>query len=102
KEVPPPPKPVEKVIKKAEIAEDDKPKVKVVGKIELGTKTSEQKTKPEPEQKEAREVTPPVSEEPVQDTQSPEKEDELVKAEAPQLQGLKILGKIDTNKFDTP
>lgn len=88
-------------VKKAEVEEQDKPKVKVVGKIDLTPKVPE--TKPIVEEK-------PVVVEPVKEVVEappvapvvPEKEvDELVRAEAPQLQGLKIMGKIDTQKFDT-
>ena len=99
KEVPPvvvtPPK---STVKKAEVEEQDKPKVKVVGKIDLTPKVPE--TKPVVEEK-------PVVVEPVKEVVEappvapvvPEKEvDKLVRAEAPQLQGLKIMGKIDTQK----
>lgn len=107
---PPPPEPpkkevpvakaVEKEIKKAEISEEDKPKVKVVGKIDLTPKTPEAKVQPEiPEEPETVPVESKVEDQPVV---TPEKEgDGLVKAEAPQLQGLTILGKIDTEKFDS-
>jgi translation initiation factor IF-2 len=90
-------KPAEKTVKKAEIQEEDKPKLKVLGKIDLTPKAKETK----PVEEKPVEVTPPVAEEikvapPVEEKQ----EDEVVKAEAPQLQGLTILGKIDTNKFE--
>src|SRR5687767_7629680 len=87
-------KPPEKTIKKAEISEEDKPKVKVVGKIDLAPKTAEPKSKEEPEEIEVPQPTPVET---VPEIQPEEKEeDEVVKAEAPQLQGLTILGKIDT------
>ena len=93
--------PPTKTVKKAEIEEKDKPKVKVVGKIDLKPKTAEPKKVVE--EKPVTEAPPPVVETPpVEPTAPEEKEDEIVKAEAPQLQGLKILGKIDTNKFETP
>lgn len=106
--VPEPPKketpatpPATKTVKKAEVEEKDKPKVKVVGKIDLKPKTAEPKKVVE--EKPVTEEPVPVVETPVVVTPVPEeKEDEVVKAEAPQLQGLKILGKIDTNKFETP
>ncbi len=97
KEAPAAPKPPEKV-KKAELEAKDKPKLKVLGKIDLKPKPAEPKpaeeTPPLPEEptivpEPAQEVTPPVKE-----------EDEVVKAEAPQLQGLRIMGKIDTGKLD--
>ena len=65
------------------------PKLKVIGKIEL--------EKPEPEVKEVEipqpepEVIPPI-----------EGENEITRVETPTLKGLKILGKIDTNKFKEP
>ncbi len=95
------PNPFEKTIKKAEVLERDKPKVTVIGKIDLTPKTPE--PKPQPEITEEIDVTEVIGEESGTETQIIEKdEDEVVKAEAPQLQGLTILGKIDTNKFETP
>jgi len=92
--------PVEKTVKKAEVLESDKPKVKVIGKIDLTTKTPEPKIKTE----KPKEVNFPetIGEEVIPVITPIEKEeDEVVKAEAPQLQGLTILGKIDTDKFDS-
>jgi translation initiation factor IF-2 len=99
-------KPVEKVeqveqpVKKTEVEEREKPKLNVIGKIDLTPKT------PEPKKKKI-EAEPPAPE-PVVEAPAPppivvvEKEEETVmKAEAPQLQGLRILGKIDTNKFES-
>jgi translation initiation factor IF-2 len=109
KETPPPPPPppatppvtAEKTVKKAEVDEQDKPKVKVVGKIDLTPKAPE--PKPIAEEKPVVEAPPPVVETPKVEVVPEVKEvDELVRAEAPQLGGLKILGKIDTSKFDTP
>lgn len=97
----PPVTPEVKTVKKAEISEEDKPKVKVVGKIDLKPKTPE--PKPVEEEKPVVEVpeSKPVAEEkPVEVAPEEKDQDELVRAEAPQLQGLTILGKIDTNKFD--
>ncbi|MGB4849751.1 MAG: translation initiation factor IF-2 [Saprospiraceae bacterium] len=94
--------PVEKPVQKAEAPEREKLKVKVVGKIDLTPKAPETKAKeevpeevhiPEPVREEIKPEVKPVEEK--------EKEDELIKAEAPQLQGLTILGKIDTDKFDS-
>ena len=96
---PPAAKPVEKTVKKAEIPEAEKPKVKVVGKIDLTPKVTE---KAKQEETQVPEVPETIGEEAVPEAPAVEKEeDEVVKAEAPQLQGLKILGKIDTNKFET-
>lgn len=93
---------VAKVIKKAEVEEKDKPKVKVVGKIDLSPKTPQPKkeeapieeTKEEPSLPET--IAAPV--EPAEE-RLPE---EVLKADAPKLQGLKILGKIDAKKLETP
>lgn len=90
-------KPAEKAVKKAEVEEKEKPKLKVLGKIDLTPKTKE----PKPEEPAKTEVPPVAGEESGVVAPPGEKEDEVVKAEAPQLQGLKILGKIDTNKFET-
>ncbi len=79
--------------------EDVKAEIKVVGKIDL-------KPKPKKAPAEEEEVVEPVTEDPQvveQAEESPAEEvDETVRAEAPQLKGLKILGKIDTKKFDKP
>ncbi len=98
KEVPPV-VPVDKGVKKAEVPEKEKPKLKVVGKIDLAPKTSEPKTKTD----EVEEVNVPetIGEEVIPEIPVEKEEDELIKAEAPQLQGLTILGKIDTDKFDS-
>ncbi len=74
---------------KAKLDEADMPKLKVVGKIEL--------EKPEPEVKE---VEPPPSE--PETIATVEGENEITRVETPTLKGLKILGKIDTNKFKEP
>ncbi len=93
-------RPPEPPVKKAEVEEHDKPKVKVVGKIDLTPKAPE--VKPIVPEAPVVVIPPVVVEEVVPETPVvPEKEvDELVRAEAPQLQGLRIMGKIDTNKFD--
>ncbi len=86
-------KPAEKTVKKAEVEEKEKPKLKVLGKIDLSPKAkekAEEKKEPEP-QPEPEETTPEIPE---------EKADEIIKAEAPTLSGLTILGKIDTAKLD--
>ncbi len=103
KEVPAPPKPVEKPIIKAEVEERERPKVKVVGKIDLTPKAPETKVVEEKkveEVKEAKEAEE-VKEAPIVVVPEEKEVDEVVKAEAPQLQGLTILGKIDTNKFES-
>ncbi|HMG15454.1 MAG TPA: translation initiation factor IF-2 N-terminal domain-containing protein, partial [Saprospiraceae bacterium] len=101
-------------------AEEYKPQVKVVGKIDL-----------DPPKKEKEipivEPIPVIEEQPVEEVITETKveevvipkvvevmeeipaevvesivDDEIIRAEAPQLKGLKILGKIDTDKFTTP
>ena len=100
KEAPAVTKPAEKSVKKAEVEEKDKPKVKVIGKIDLAPKSPETKTAKE--EKTEKTKTPSTSDAPPVEPATQEKEEEeIVKAEAPQLQGLKILGKIDANKLDT-
>lgn len=78
-------------------------KPKVLGKIELD------KPKPAPKPEKKAEEEPPAAKEEVEEgktTDIPEKEpetaepEELIRAETPQLKGLKILGKIDTSKLD--
>ncbi len=93
--------PAPSTVKKAELDEKDKPKVKVIGKIDLSPKPPQPKTevvkeapKEEPTKAES-EVTPPA---PVEEKVP----DEVLKADAPKLQGLKILGKIDAKKLETP
>jgi len=87
------------------------PRLKVVGKIDLKAKP---KTAPPPKAKEEEpEVVEEKPTEPVQETVESTGEpappvvestpvaapDELIRAEAPELRGLKILGKIDTDKL---
>jgi len=107
-----PEEPKPKVIKPN--IEDYKPQLKVVGKIDLEPKKTEktEKEKPTvPEPKAVEEVKPPVEIQP-EKTESatvptpavepvPE-QDDVIRAEAPTLKGLKILGKIDTDKFTSP
>ncbi len=71
----------------AKLDEDQKPKLKVVGKIDLDKPEPKKKTdKPEAE------AAPPA--------ESPDPAEEIVRIEAPTLKGLKILGKVDTNKLN--
>lgn len=84
---------------KAKIEEADKPKLKVIGKIELEKPEPKQKTQPEPAPtvKTQKAEPEPKREEPVVNI-----EEEITRIEAPTLKGLKILGKVDTNKFKDP
>jgi translation initiation factor IF-2 len=75
--------------------EEAKAEIKVVGKIDLEKAAKAKKTK-----KEEAEVEPEPLEEDEAAPEPTEEKEELVRAETPQLQGLKILGKIDTEKFD--
>ena len=99
KEVVPEPVAKPEVIKPS--IEEYKPQLKVVGKIDLEPKKPEkpapvptpEPVKPEPVEVKAEILPPPEPTIPVVE------EDEVIRAEAPQLKGLKILGKIDTEKF---
>ncbi len=113
----------EEVVETAK-ADDNKPKIKVVGKIELESKKPKpQKTKEEEKKEEvateekvedkkekeeikevAAEKAPEKEKEEIPEEETPEEEagEEMVRAKTPQLKGLKILGKIDTKKFDKP
>ena len=92
--------------------EEYKPQLKVVGKIDLEPKKQEKPTPevaPEPVKPEPQEINE-VSSVPIEEntpvtvaeelTNTGTEEDEVIRAEAPQLKGLKILGKIDTEKFE--
>ncbi len=86
-------------------------KLKVVGKIDLSKKpkpAAKQKDKPVEPKEDATPPEPPAAEvtegttAPPEGEQAPEEQadaNKLIKAEAPQLKGLKILGKIDASKF---
>lgn len=74
---------------KAKLDEADKPKLKVVGKIKL------EKEEPPTE-------VPAPAEELIQENPEENPENEITRIEAPTLKGLKILGKIDTNKLKEP
>ncbi len=100
--------------------EEYKPQVKVVGKIDLNPPKKEKEIP-------IAEPTPIIEEQPIVEAKVEPKveevvvpkvvetaevipvdvaevvvDDEIIRAEAPQLKGLKILGKIDTDKFTTP
>ena len=88
----------------AEVEEELKPKLKVVGKIDLETKKS--KKKEEPKEEVVDEAPPEESEkvapEPEEKEKAKPKKEEIIRAETPQLKGLKILGKIDSSKLQEP
>jgi translation initiation factor IF-2 len=95
--------------KETKVEETVLPKVKVVGKIDLKPKKPKKKKKKEPEEPvvEEKEVVKEIEE--VVETAPEEKEEaektveeEMVKHDAPQLKGLKILGKIDSSKLKKP
>lgn len=115
------PAPVEEVaeepIEEPVVSEDDKPKLKVVGKIDLDEQKKKKKTKkaePKEEEPAAKPVETPIdAAEQKTDTPKEKKEsskkrtsygenvqEEMVRAKTPQLQGLKILGKIDADKLE--
>ena len=92
------PEPVEEELIKAEV-----PKLgfKVVDKIDLDA----EKAKPEKDktqEEKTEEAKPEVKEEKKEEAKPPEASapaEEMVRAKTPQLQGLKIMGKIDASKF---
>lgn len=94
---PPAPKPETKTeeLISAKVEEELKPKLTVVGKIDL------EKPEPKTKKKKKEEVVEQAPAEPAPIPEIPTPE-EITRIEAPQLQGLKILGKIDTNKFKEP
>ncbi len=79
---------------------------KVIGKIDLEKAKPKPKAKKKEEPKPAPKKEEPKKEEPVVEEQKPTPsapatpEPELVRAKTPQLQGLKVLGKIDKSKLD--
>ncbi|MCI1265727.1 MAG: translation initiation factor IF-2 [Saprospiraceae bacterium] len=87
--------PEPEVIFKPEIDESNKPKLKIVGKIDLD------KTDAPPKETKIETPAPIIEVEKPIEPEVPE-EQELTRIEAPTLKGLKILGKIDTNKFKDP
>ncbi len=111
------------------VPEENKPKLKVLGKIDLDAdknrkkavetpkveekqpeKEPEKQPEPEPEKEPEVSVVEPVKEPPVEKSPNAPGFDDLteyagpaedmVRAETPQLKGLKIQGKIDIQKFD--
>ena len=92
------------------VSEEDRPKVKVVGKIDLTPPKKEEPKKEEeaPADKEepAEEETPEETAEAAPKDEEAEEEkkpaEEMIRAKTPQLQGLKILGKIDASKLEKP
>ncbi|HEX5625668.1 MAG TPA: translation initiation factor IF-2 [Saprospiraceae bacterium] len=83
----------------AKVDEVSKPKLKVVGKIELEKPATKTKKKAKVEEPAAEAEVPATPE--VAVVEGPAVE-ELTRIEAPQLKGLKILGKIDANKLKEP
>ncbi len=86
----------------------EKPKPEIEDKIEKTEKVDKKEEKPaEISDVEKPEVTvppksekpTPVKEEPVKKADSKPLEEEMMRAKTPQLQGLKIMGKIDTDQF---
>ena len=113
---PPPPPPVEKKVEpkpepkkvaKPEEVKIEAPKisVKVVDKIDLDKDKDKEAPKPAPKEKAEPkpEASKPKKEVPEKTPEAPTKApaDETVRAKTPQLQGLKIMGKIDTDKLKT-
>ena len=109
---PTPPKPVpepvvEKPIEteaKEEMVQPKKPelKVKVVGKVDLTPKTKAPEPKPEPKPEPVAEPVQPPAPEPTTPKGEPAPVEEMVRAKTPQLKGLKVLGKIDSDKLTKP
>jgi translation initiation factor IF-2 len=120
-----PPK-AESVEEKIEKEESAKPKLKILGKINLepakkkktttsSKEASSTKKSAEPSKKEApvtekatpKETTPPapkkevITEAPKVEKPTAPVEENIHQTEKPELRGLKILGKIDANKFDS-
>ncbi len=88
--------PKEKSQEETETIKVESPKLKVIGKIDLEKKKPAKKKEEAPVEKKVEDV----EEKPQEAEPKKEVEENLMKrAEAPQLQGLKILGKIDANKL---
>jgi translation initiation factor IF-2 len=85
----------------AKLADQDKPKLKVVGKIDLSPK-EKKKEESVPEKKEETVKVKEEEEKPKESKAPKEAEEELIRAKTPQLKGLKILGKIDQEKLKEP
>jgi translation initiation factor IF-2 len=105
---PPPPPTPEPVAEKPtpaveeEVIQVEKPelKVKVIGKVNLDP------PKPKAEPKEEPPVHPVEKKDPIREKETSQGEpappEEMVRAETPQLKGLKVLGKIDSDKLAKP
>ena len=104
---PPPPTPEPVAEKPTPVVEEDviqveKPelKVKVIGKVNLDP------PKPKAEPKEETPAPPVEKKDPIPEKETSQGEpappEEMVRAETPQLKGLKVLGKIDSDKLAKP
>jgi translation initiation factor IF-2 len=113
-----PEKEKEEAVENVKLADEDKPKLKVVGKIDLDKKKAdgepdkeakaagdeekpaEDEEKAAGDEEKAAEESKPAAE---SDEEAPgagkEEDDDIVRAEAPQLKGLKIMGKVDPSKL---
>ena len=87
--------PKEEVIKKPQL------EVKVVGKIDLD-KTKKKEAPKKEVKKEVKEVEVKVKKKEVAAEAAPAEPDEMHRAATPQLQGLKIMGKVDAEKLKEP
>jgi len=92
-------------------AEVPKAELKVVGKIDLEEKKSKKKAEEKSEAKtDDKEADKPAAEKETkkeepkteEKKEDEKKKEEIIRAETPQLAGLKIQGKIDIKKFDKP
>ncbi len=91
---------VEKKVEEVVKAEAPKKELKVIGKIDLAPKKKVAPKKKEIVKKEEKVVAEKAPADPeVLSTAPPE---ELIKHDAPTLQGLKVLGKIDAKKLEKP
>ena len=102
----------------ATVAEDDKPRLKVVGKIDLDADKKKKEEARKRKEEEAKASEEKIKEPETTGSRSDDKEagveedsgkrmsygkdveEDMVRAETPQLKGLKILGKIDTDKLE--
>jgi len=94
----PKPEPVAEAPKEVELIKKPQLEVKVVGKIDL----DKDKKKPEEEKPaEKKEEAPKAAPTPAAE-KAPAEPAELHRADTPQLQGLKIMGKVDADKLKEP
>jgi len=92
----------EEAPKKEEATPKEQPSAKSEPKKEEAKPKEQPAAKSEPKKEEPKEEAPATDQKDTPDEKEAPKKESLIRANAPELRGLKVLGKIDTDKFKKP